>query len=416
MPALRTRLLWTIGAVVLFRLGQGLPLPGVRVDALPLAASARAEGADRRWYGLVELVTGGGLGALSVCAFGVLPLLAARLVMAPARRLVPRLRALDAAGDQGRALVARRTRRLAVLLAAVAAGVVTVRAVDTGCVPLSGLCSPGGAPLVVDAAATVLGQVALAACLTAGAAAVALLAGLITHRGFGEGVSILFLAQLAAVVPGHVAEAARASGGRTVLVPVLLAAALVVVTAVVIVLVQSERRVPVQRAKRMIGRTSGPTPTYVPLSLARGGLRVMIPASLLLLVPWPAGGWLLAPYALTVFAHAWYRAGIGPETGDVTDRMKRSGLFVPGVRVGPPTAEYLGYVQSRVGFFGALGMTAVALAPVAALTVLDGPADAYALSATTLLVVVNAAVTTVLPTARQIASWAAVDAYGHVLR
>ncbi|WP_435971766.1 preprotein translocase subunit SecY [Streptomyces sp. Qhu_M48] len=420
VPALRKRLLWTLLAVALFRLGQNLPLPGVRAGA-PTDAEASAgdhDGGGQRLYGLVELLTGDGLGHLSVLTFGIAPFLAARLVMELVGPLVPRVRLLAAAGDQGAAAVARLTRALAVLLTLVCGAVVVAAVGDGGCVPLTGVCAPRDQGLLYDGADGPLMAVALVVCMAAGTTAVLLLSGLIRSRGIGDGLSMLFLAQLAAVVPDQVADAVReVGGGRGTLVVLAVVLALVLMTAVVVTVVQGERRIPVQQAKRMIGRRAfGPTPTYVPVRGGQGGFAVMIPASLLLLVPAPVGSWLLPAYVLVVFAHAWLRAGIAPGADDLARRLERSGLFIPGIRMGRPTAEYIGYVQSRIALPAALCMTVVALIPVLALTALDGPADRFALSATTLLIVASAAVGTALPAAKQWETQAALHTYAPFLR
>ncbi|MFE5948269.1 preprotein translocase subunit SecY [Streptomyces sp. NPDC056480] len=424
VSAVRRRLLWTLLAVVLFRLGQNLPLPGVRGEASTSAAAtagsaaAEADGGGQRLHGLVELLTGGGLGQLSVVTFGIVPVLAARLVMEVVGPVVPRVRLLAAAGSEGAAVIARWTRWLAVLLAAGFGVWVAGAVTGGGCVPLTGICGTGGPGLLHDRADGPVVAVALVATMAAGTAVVLRLAGLITARGVGEGLSVLFLAQLGAVVPGQVASAARETGGaRGTLVLVAVVLALLAMTAVVVVVLRSERRIPLQRAERMVGRSAlGPTPTYVPVRGGQDGFVVMIPASLLLLVPAPAGPWLLPLYVLVVFAYVGLRARVEPAAPDLADRLKRSGLFVPGVRTGPQTAQYIAYVQSRIGLTAALAMAGVALVPVLALAVLDGPAGRFALSATTLLIVVSAAVRTALPAVRQMESLAVRQAYGPLLR
>ncbi|MET9543046.1 hypothetical protein ABZY16_37060 [Streptomyces sp. NPDC006553] len=424
VSAVRRRLLWTLLAVVLFRLGQNLPLPGVRGEASARAAAAaesavaKGEWGGQRIYGLVELLTGGGLGQLSVFTFGILPVLAARLVMEVVGPLVPRVRLLAAAGSEGAAVIARWTRWLAVLLAAGLGVRVAAAVAGEGCLPLTGICASGGPGLLHDRADGPVVAVALVATMAAGTAVVLRLGALITARGVGEGLSVLFLAQLAAVVPGQVASAARQAGGaRGTVVLLAVVVALLAMTVVVVVVQQSERRIPLQQARRMVGRSAlGPTPTYVPVRGGQDGFAVMIPASLLLLVPAPVGSRLLPLYVLVVFAYVWLRARVEPGAPDLADRLKRSGLFVPGVRTGPQTAQYIAYVQSRIGLTAALAMTGVALLPVLALTLVDGPAGRFALSATTLLIVVSVAVRTALPAVRQLESLAVRQAYGPLLR
>lgn len=127
---------------------------------------------------------------------------------------------------------------------------------------------------------------------------------------------------------------------RGVVLVLLVALALVVMVAVVVMIQQGERRIPVQQARRMVGRRLfGPTPTYVPVRGGQGGLGVMVTASLLLLVPAPLGPWLLPAYLLVVFAHAWLRAGVEPGAAELAERLQQSGLFVPGIRPGRQTAS-----------------------------------------------------------------------------
>ncbi|GAA3491468.1 hypothetical protein [Streptomyces cremeus] len=394
MPDVRRRLLVTLLAVLLFRLGQHLPLPGVDVTAV-----AAADRPDGRLPGLLDLLTGGGLANLSVFAFGVLPMIAAHWVLVLGGILLPRLRAAAEAGRAGEALLARHARYVAVLLGAGSAVLVVRMAVD-GRPPLAG----AGTDVLRDTGA--LTQITLVACLTAGTAAVLWLSATITHRGFGEGLSLLLLAQVAAVFPGQVREVARAHGGWAgAVAPLALLLALALATALVVTVRHSARRVPVQYAKRMIGRRAyGGTTAYVPIHGGRGGFDAMLLGSLLLLLPAPPTPWLVAAYALVVLVGVFLRGALGFDAVGIADRMKRQGGFVPGIRSGRPTAEYLSYVHLRVTLAGAVATTlaALLLAGVLALPGLHAPGAA--LGVTTLVVVVRLGVDTVLPTARQIGS------------
>ncbi|MCX5206354.1 hypothetical protein OG897_33725 [Streptomyces sp. NBC_00237] len=401
LPDVRRRLLVTLLAVLVFRLGQNVPLPGV--DPTALAAAERTEG---QLPGLLDLLSGGGLANLSILALGVLPVIAAHWTVAFGGLLVPRMRSLAEAGRAGEAELARVARWAAVLWSAVLATVV-VRMTADGRPPLADLPAVGAGTGVLHATGT-LAQITLVVCMTAGTAVVMWLSGTITHRGFGEGISVLLLAQVAAVFPGQVRDAVRSSGGwaGAWVAPVLLVA-LALAVALVVTVRRSERRVPVQYAKRMIGRRAyGGSTAYVPIR-GGSGFGTMTVASLLFLLPVVPAPWLLVAYAVVVFASAFLRAGLAFNAVDVADDMKRSGGFVPGIRPGRPTAEYLSYVHVRIVFAAALGMTVVALIPVGVLALpgLPGPhARDAAFGVTALLVVVRLAHDTVLPALRQIES------------
>ncbi|MFI6937700.1 preprotein translocase subunit SecY [Streptomyces sp. NPDC050418] len=395
VPEVRRRLLVMLLAVTLFRCGQSLPLPGVDNSAL-----AAADPASGQLPGLLDLLTGGGLAELSVLALGVLPVIAATYLVGFGGLLVPRVRALVEAGEAGHARIASYTRCVAVLLSAALATVVVRLTVD-GRPPLTDTAADADVLYSTGA----LSQITMVVCMTGGTAVVLWLSAIITDRGFGEGLSILFLAQAAAVFPGQVWDAAPGGiGGVAVSLAVVLA--LVLVTGLSVTILQGERRVPIQYAKRMIGRRAyGGSGTYIAVRGGQGAFGVAVPASLLLVLPAPPIPWLIAAYALLVFAYVFLRGGFAFNSEEATGSLQREGGFVPGIRPGRPTAEYLGYVHVRIVVAGAFGMAVVALIPVAALALPGVRAGEAALGVTALLLVAHMNLATVLPTVRQIESW-----------
>ncbi|CAM5475813.1 protein translocase subunit SecY [Streptomyces spiroverticillatus] len=395
LPDVRRRLLVTLLAVVLFRLGQHLPLPGVDVTAL--AATDRPEG---QLAGLLDLFTGGGLAHLSVLALGVVPVVAAHWVTVLAGAVSPRLRALAEAGSAGEARLALYARYVAVVVGAGLAFVV-VRMTADGRPPLA------AADADVLHGTGALAQLTLVACLTAGTAVVLWLSGIITRHGFGEGLYLLLFVQVAAVLPGQVAEVARAHGTCAVVVaPVVLLLTLALATVLAVTVRHSARRIPIQYAKRMIGRRPhGGGATYVPIHGGRARFGLMLAASLLLLLPAPPRPWLVVAYAVLVFAGAYVRGILDFDVVEVADKLKREGAFVPGIRPGRPTAEYFAYILPRITVVGALATTLLALLPVGALALPGLHGEGAALGVTGLLVVVLLALDGLLPMARQIESW-----------
>lgn len=368
--SLRRRILVTLGVIALFRLGQSLPTPQLTVRAPEI-------GPPLRW--ILDLLTGGGLATLPVFAFGVLPCLAAPRLLRGLIALIPRLAALRAEGEAGARVLKRYQRRLAVAL---------------GLLGAVGVVLSGGQD-VLDGAVTV-------ACLTAGAALVLRLTEVITERGFGDGVRILLLAQVLAVLPPEFLRLYEKTGWAAVAVMAVVTLSTIVIT---IVVAQGQRRVPVQYAKRMIGRRAfGGTPTYVPFRFPQANSPAVL-AAVLLSVPVFLLGlgdpWWIAGYFVLVCLFAFARAAVRQDMGKVAGELVRVGGFVPGIRPGNPTAEYLGYVNRRTIAFGALCSGVVALLPVAGLALL-GVGPTLLLAGVALQVVLVFLVSVSLDTTRQI--------------
>ncbi|OXM49236.1 preprotein translocase subunit SecY [Amycolatopsis alba] len=388
--SLRRRILVTLGVIVLFRLGQSLPTPH-------LTARAPEDDHPLRW--ILDLATGGGLATLPVFAFGVLPSLVALPVLRTLIVLIPRLAALRTEGEAGARALLRYQRRLTVVL---------------------GL--PGAIAVVTFRGLEVLHSVVAVACLTAGAALVLRLTEVITDRGFGDGVRILLLAQVLAVLPAEFLRLYGTKGWAAVVVMAVVALSIAVLT---VVLAQGQRRVPVQYAKRMIGvRAYGGAPTYIPLRFPQANSPAVLAAALLSLPSlWPGVGWLgdegnpwrIAVYFVLVCAFAFIRAALSQDMDKVAGELVRVGGFVPGIRPGPWTAEYLDYVNRRVIAFGALCSGVVALIPAIGLALLDvNPRLPFA--GVALLVVLVFLVSVTLDTARQFDALRLRKEYGPFLR
>ncbi|MGW4132229.1 preprotein translocase subunit SecY [Amycolatopsis japonica] len=366
--SLRHRILVTLGVIVVFRLGQSLPTP--QPARLPLS--------DQSWRWILDLLTGGRLA--TVFGFGVLPCLVAPFVLRALIVLIPRLAALRAEGEAGARVLTRYRRRLVVVL---------------------GLL--GAVGLVVSGAQDVLGGAVTAACLTAGTAVVLRLTELITDRGFGDGVRILLLAQVLAVLPSEFVHLYEKAGWAAV---VVMAVVTLSVTVITIVVAQGQRRVPVQYAKRMIGRRAfGGTPSYIPLRFPQANSPAVLAAVLLWVLPFGLGGpWWIAVYFVLVCLFAFARAAVAQDMDKVAGELVRVGGFVPGIRPGNWTAEYLDHVNRRIIAFGAFSLGAVALLPVAGLALLGVTPATLFVAGVTLQVVLVFLVGVSLDTTRQIES------------
>lgn len=365
--SLRRRILVTLGVIVVFRLGQSLPTP--QPARLPLS--------DHSWRWILDLFTGGRL--TTVFGFGVLPCLVAPFVLRALIVLIPRLAALRAEGEAGARVLTRYRRRLVVVL---------------------GLL--GAVGVVVSGGHDVLGGAVTVACLTAGTAVVLRLTELITDQGFGNGVRILLLAQVLAVLPPEFLRLYEKTGWAAV---VVMAVVTLSVTVITIVVAQGQRRVPVQYAKRMIGRRAfGGTPSYIPLRFPQANSPAVLAAVLLWVLPFGLGPWWIAVYFVLVCLFAFVRAVVAQNLDKVAGELVRVGGFVPGIRPGNWTAEYLDHVNRRIIAFGAFSLGLVALLPVAGLALLGVTPATLFVAGVTLQVVLVFLVGVSLDTTRQIES------------
>ncbi|MER7672646.1 hypothetical protein ABTY61_29890 [Kitasatospora sp. NPDC096128] len=378
----------TLGGVVLFRLGQSLPLPGVDPVVLRRAADRVLPGDQLR--GLVDLVTGGGLYRLAVLPFGVLVVFLARPLVLALTRLHPRLAALRPEHLDGSRAGMRRLEARATLALGLLGGLALGLAADSGRLLPTPAAGDGvlrlhGAPAVA----------VITGCTAAGAMAVLRLARWMSRRGLGDGVSVLLLAQVLAVLPGQLWSVEGESGpGGYALVLAAVLFALVATSALVIAGRKGERRVPVQYARRMMGARSGREPGYLPLVLSHRGFIPAVAAALLL-APFPLSR---LPYLALLFTLTAVGAGLAVAAGRSVaadaDALKRAGGFVPGIRPGRPTVEFLDHLRGRLAVAEVLGTGLAAVLPTLALTAVDA-ADGYAFSGASLLVAAGTALGTV---------------------
>ena len=372
-PDLRRKIFFTLFIVAVYRLGAFIPGPGVSYVAIQQALES-AEG--NSLYGLVNLFSGGALLQLSIFALGIMPYITASIILQLLVVVIPRLEELKKEGQAGQTKITQYTRYLTVALAVLQ---------STGIVALarSGRLFPDPSIRVIpdDSLFRIL---VLVITMTAGTAVVMWLGELITDRGVGNGMSVLIFTSIISSIPAQAVRLYQSPRGPlTVIIIALLA--LVVITLVVYV-EQAQRRIPVQYAKRMIGRRMyGGTSTYIPLKVNQAGIIPVIFASSLLYLPqllsnvWTSNAtftrfintylvdpsnpvYLLIYFGLIVFFTFFYVA-ITFNPVEVSDNMKKYGGFVPGIRPGRATAEYLDYILSRVTSFGAVYLGLVAVLP-----------------------------------------------------
>jgi len=403
-PDLRRKLLFVVGIIVVFRLGSKIPAPGVNVSNVQQCFSqVQNEGL----YGLINLFSGGALLQLTIFALGIMPYITASIILQLLVVVIPRLETLKQEGQSGQAKLTQYTRYLTVALAILQ---------STGIVALarSGRLFPNcTAKIIPDE--SLFRILVLVLTLTAGTAVIMWLGELITDRGVGNGMSVLIFTSIISSIPAQAYRVGGQQNGAFILFAIGLLA-MVVITLVVFV-EQAQRRIPVQYAKRMIGRRMyGGTSTYIPLKVNQAGVIPVIFASSLLYLPqllanvWSSNVgfskfvnrylatgdhplYLALYFGLIVFFTYFYVA-ITFNPVEVSDNMKKYGGFVPGIRPGRATAEYLDYILSRITTFGALYLGAVAVLPYLLFSVTGG-ANRLPFGGTAVLIIVGVGLETV---------------------
>ena len=405
-PDLRRKLLFVLMIIVIFRAGSQLPAPGVNVANVQQCIDLAASGDNASLYSLVNLFSGGALLQLTVFALGIMPYITASIILQLLVVVIPRLEALKKEGQAGQTKITQYTRYLTLGLALLQA---------TGIVALarSGSLLQCNLDLLhSDSTSTFLVMVVT---MTAGTAVIMWLGELITERGVGNGMSILIFCQVVATFPGALWEVGKSQGWWTF--GVVLAIGLVIVAAVIFI-EQAQRRIPVQYARRMVGRKMfGGSSTYIPLKVNQAGIIPVIFASSLLYLPAMAvqfnqestSGWVtwvsryfvtgdhplyMAAYFGLIVFFTYFYVSITFNPHEVADNMKKYGGFIPGIRAGKPTEEYLSYVLSRITAPGALYLGLVALIPLIALVLISANQN-FPFGGTSILIMVGVALDTV---------------------
>ncbi len=382
-PDLRRKLLFTIGIMAIFRVGSFIPTPGVDFTAVRACLSDDDKGTD--FVGLIDLFSGGALLQLSVFALGIMPYITSSIIIQLLRVVIPRFEALHKEGQAGTAKLTQYTRYLTIALAILQSTTVITTA-------RNGALFPNCDESVIPSGSFVT-MALMVITMTAGTGLIMWLGELITERGVGNGMSLLIFTSITSGFPQGLGSIAGGTNGvRNFIVMI---AVIVAVIGLVVFVEQSQRRVPVQYAKRMVGRRMyGGSSTYIPIKINMAGVIPIIFASSLLAIPglfaqfadqqdppaWSVWvqkylvdqtSWLhVTIYSLLIVFFCFFYTAITFNPDEVADNMKKYGGFIPGIRAGRPTAEYLDYVISRITSAGSLYLAVVALLPTLVLIVL----------------------------------------------
>jgi preprotein translocase subunit SecY len=406
-PDLRRKLLFTLAIMALFRLGSFLPTPGVSYQAVQTCIK-QTQSDQAGVYQLVNLFSGGALLQLSVFALGIMPYITASIIVQLLTVVIPRFEVLKQEGQTGTAKLTQYTRYLTIGLAILQSSTLAAIARSEG--QLFSGCTEKLVPN--DTWVTI---VIMVITMTAGTGLIMWLGELITERGVGNGMSLLIFTSIAAGFPTSI-WAIRTE--RSTDVMVLVIGIGLVIMALVVFVEQCQRRIPVQYAKRMIGRRMyGGTSTYIPIKVNMAGVIPVIFASSLLYLPalvaqfrqnrneaWV--DWIdryltrgdhplyIAMYFLLIIFFTYFYVSITFNPDEVADNMRKYGGFIPGIRSGRPTAEYLDYVLTRITFPGALYLGVVSLIPLIALILVNANQN-FPFGGTSILIVVGVGLETV---------------------
>ncbi|WP_327043697.1 preprotein translocase subunit SecY [Microbispora sp. NBC_01189] len=407
-PDLRNKLLFTLGIIALFRLGSVLPTPGVNAQNVALCLDQAQAGDAGNIYGMVQLFSGGALLKLSVFALGIMPYITASIILQLLTVVIPRLEALKKEGQAGTAKITQYTRYLTI-------GLAVLQSTAFIALARSGQLFPSCKEQVL-LSQEIFPLVTMVITMTAGTAVIMWLGELVTDRGVGNGMSILIFTQVIAVFPSELINIYRLSPFKFVVVMVVG----IVMIGVVVFIEQAQRRIPVQYAKRMVGRRMyGGTSTYIPLKVNQAGIIPVIFASSLLYLPqllvtlfgnssqpnavieWLAQNMVrgdhpiyMAVFFLLIIFFTYFYVSITFNPPEVADNMKKYGGFIPGIRPGRPTAEYLNYVLTRLTAAGAPYLGVISLIPIIALAV-AGASQNFPFGGTSILIMVGVGLDTV---------------------
>lgn len=402
-PDLRTKLFFSFAIMALYRVGSHIPSPGVHYQNLQ---ACLANNEQNGLFDLVNLFSGGALLSLSIFAMGIIPYITASIIVQLMRVVIPRFEDLHREGQAGQAKMTQYTRYLTICLG-------LLQSVTIIYMARHGQLIPGCAadkPIIPDM--SVYNYIVMMVTLTAGTGLIMWLAELITERGIGNGMSLLIFTGIVANMPSHLMSVA---GGGAYWKVVFIIALIVVITLVIVFVEQAQRRIPVQYAKRMVGRrTIGGTNSYIPIKINMSGVIPVIFATSLLAMPQmiarfgnPESKWVswvqsnfqhdstiyLICYALMVLGFTFFYTQITFNPDEVADNMKKYGGFIPGKRAGKPTSDYLRFVSNRITTAGSIYLVIVAMVPILALLPLHITQMPF--GGTTLLIMVGVGLQTV---------------------
>lgn len=400
IPELKRRIMMTFALLAVYRIGVHVPTPGINAEAL----QAFFKAAQGTLLGLFDMFSGGALSNLSVFALGIMPYISASIILQLLTVVIPYLDRLNKEGEAGRKKITQYTRYGTVLLSLIQGFGIAVG--------LEGMSGPGGEMVVLSPGWGF--RLMTVITLTAGTAFIMWLGEQITERGIGNGISLIIFAGIVARMPAAIINTLRMWTADTIstFMILIIAVMMVVVVAVIIYVERGQRKIPVQYAKRVVGRKMyGGQSTHLPLKVNTAGVIPPIFASSIIMFPATIANFIQIPWMQTVadavapgkliysliyvgfiifFCYFYTAVVFNPV--DAAENMKKYGGFIPGIRPGKRTADYIDRVLSRITFGGAIYVSAVCVLPTILIQKFRVP---FYFGGTALLIVVGVAIDTV---------------------
>jgi preprotein translocase subunit SecY len=371
---LRQRIIYTLSLLVIVRLGAHITIPGV--DALLLTESMRNQTSDNL-FGLYDLFVGGAFSNAAIFALGIMPYISASIIIQLMGAVVPYFQKLQQEGEEGRKKITQLTRYGTVLIASMQAWGVTVRLMNL---------EVQGMPIVPDPVRGFAWVLSTIIILTSGTIFMMWMGEQITEKGIGNGISLVIFIGIIAVFPFAVLDEYRliAAGTRSIIIEIVIVAFMVLIISGVVLVTQGTRRIPVQYAKRVVGRkVYGGVTQYIPLRVNTAGVMPIIFAQSIMFIPntvlsfFPDNEFLqglsgyfiyTSPvysiiYALMIIFFTYFYTAIAFNPKDVADTMKKQGGFIPGIRPGKQTSEFIDNILTKITLPGSFFLAIVAILP-----------------------------------------------------
>ncbi len=371
---LRQRIFYTLGILFLVRLGAHITLPGV--DATLLTESMKNSTSDNL-FGLYDLFVGGAFSNAAIFALGIMPYISASIIIQLLGAVVPYFQKLQQEGEEGRKKITQLTRYGTVLISGMQAWGVTIRLLNL---------QVQGLPIVPDAVRGFFWVMTTIIILTSGTVFMMWMGEQITEKGIGNGISLIIFIGIIAVLPYAVLDEARliGAGQRSIIIEIIILVFMFFIIAGVVLVTQGTRRIPVQYAKRVVGRkVYGGVTQYIPLRVNTAGVMPIIFAQSIMFIPntvlsfFPdneflqgLSSWFVytSPvystiYALMIVFFTYFYTAIAFNPKDVADNMKKQGGFIPGIRPGKQTSEFIDNILTKITLPGSIFLAIVAILP-----------------------------------------------------
>jgi len=400
IPELRRRILFTIIMLAVYRIGVQIPTPGINAEALAAFFAKNAS----TLFGMFNMFSGGALTKFSIFALGIMPYISASIIIQLLTVVIPQLDALNKEGEAGHRKITQYTRYGTVALSLIQSAFIARG--------LEGMSGPGGAAIVITPGLQFLFMTILT--LTSGTAFIMWLGEQMTERGIGNGISLIIFAGIVARGPSALVnsiELIKAGDIAVFFIPIFLVFMFAIV-ALIVFFETAQRKIPIQYAKRVIGRKMyGGQSSHLPLKINISGVIPPIFASSIMMFPATIGSFVQVdwvrrvsaalspgtPYyyvlyiGMIVFFCFFYTA-VTFKPDDVADNLKKNGGFIPGIRPGKKTAEFIDKVLTRITVVGAIYLSAVCVLPTILISRFNVP---FYFGGTALLIIVGVAIDTI---------------------